>query len=116
MAVGGPTAADPEFPHDGKGMRISQGQVLVSEPLYDTARLGQFRSIEPSGGQSRQRMNDREELNGPVLVKAPEKPSVPSAASSADVHIGGGAEKRRKNSAWKLSERFRKAMKADVST
>jgi hypothetical protein len=40
MAISRPTAGDPEFPHNGKSVRISQRDVLVGELLHDAACLG----------------------------------------------------------------------------
>jgi hypothetical protein len=47
MAISRPTAADPEFPHNGKSVRISQREGLVGELLHDAACLGQLGSVEP---------------------------------------------------------------------
>ena len=52
MAISRPTAADPEFPHNGKPVRIGQREVLVGEFLHDASCLGQLGSVEASDSQA----------------------------------------------------------------
>ena len=74
MAISRPTAADPEFPHNGKSVRISQREALVGELLRDAACLGQLGSVEASDRQARQDVYEGEELNCPLLIVAAEEP------------------------------------------
>jgi len=97
-------------------VRIGQGKVLIGELLDDAARLGQLGSVEASDRQARQGIDEGQELNRPVPIIAAEEPPMPFRTTSEEVVNGGVAENRRRNSAWKLSDRSRKAMKAEVST
>jgi hypothetical protein len=116
MAVSGPAAADAKFPHGGNPVRIGQGEVLVSELLHYEARLHQFGGVKALDSQARQGVNEGQELNYPVSIIPAEEPPMPLCDNYDDVISGGGVENRRRNNAWKLSDRSRKAMKAEVST
>ena len=77
MAVGRPTAADPEFPHDGQPVSISQGEILIGELFHDASRFGQCGNIETSYSQAWQGIDECQELYGSLLIVAAKEPSLP---------------------------------------
>src|SRR5208337_3778340 len=110
MAVGRPTAADPELPLNGKAVRVSQGKVLVGELLDDAARLGQLGSVEASDSQAWQGINEGQELNGPVPIVTAEEPPMPFC----DYERGSGQRRwRRKQTAEQRVETVGPIQKGD---
>jgi hypothetical protein len=76
MPVCRPAAADSQLPHDGQPMSIRQRELLVREFPYDTAGLGKLGSIEAPDCKAGQRINEREELDSPLLIIAAKEPTV----------------------------------------
>jgi hypothetical protein len=58
-------------------MCVGQGKVLIREFLHDTTHLGQLGPVEGADRQTRQGIDEREELDCAVSVVPPEEPSMP---------------------------------------
>ena len=83
MPIGRPARRRTARGHDGESVSISQGELLVGVFLYESTGAGKFLSVERLDGQVRQLFQEKQELQGSVLIVPAQEPTVPFGDNQA---------------------------------